>query len=276
MTANVTTGAVESTDRVSDVLARDEGLIELFVRHSPHFAKLRNRSIRRVMARLVTVGDAARMAGIDADKLVAELNAALGATEVASPLRPRRGGDPAPPAASRPAAARVVELDVREDLRVGREPFSRIMAAVGALHDDEVLLLRAIFEPVPLFALLWKRGFAHESVERGHEDWWIWLWQQRHAVAPESPPAASSRSTPAAIDAAPRSTVVLDVRGLEPPEPLRRTLAALEELPDGHELLHVNVRVPQLLLPMLAERGFACELDESHADRVLVRIWRPA
>jgi hypothetical protein len=27
---------------------------------------------------------------------------------------------------------------------------------------------------------------------------------------------------------------------------------------------------------MLAERGFACELDDSHADRVLLRIWRPA
>ena len=69
---------------------------------------------------------------------------------------------------------------------------------------------------------------------------------------------------------------MLDVRGLQPPEPLIRTLAALDSLPDGHQLVHVNERVPQLLLPMLAERGYACELDESHADRVLLRIWRPA
>ena len=67
----------------------------------------------------------------------------------------------------------------------------------------------------------------------------------------------------------------LDVRGLEPPEPLLRTLAALETLPAGHQLMQVNVRVPQLLFPMLAERGFACEVDESDVDRVLVRIWRP-
>ncbi|MEO8624786.1 MAG: DUF2249 domain-containing protein, partial [bacterium] len=65
----------------------------------------------------------------------------------------------------------------------------------------------------------------------------------------------------------------LDVRGLEPPEPLMRTLAALETLPDGHVLVQVNSRVPQLLFPMLAERGFACEVDESHADVVSVRIW---
>jgi tRNA 2-thiouridine synthesizing protein A len=67
--------------------------------------------------------------------------------------------------------------------------------------------------------------------------------------------------------------VWLDVRGLEPPEPLVRTLAALEELPEGHELVQINARVPQLLFPLLAERGFACEVDDSGAD-VRVRIWR--
>ena len=54
-----------------------------------------------------------------------------------------------------------------------------------------------------------------------------------------------------------------------------RTLAALETLGADQQLVQVNARVPQLLLPMLAERGYACEVDESHADRVLVRIWRP-
>jgi hypothetical protein len=70
------------------------------------------------------------------------------------------------------------------------------------------------------------------------------------------------------------STVWLDVRGLMPPEPLLRTLAALDTLPDGHQLVQVNARVPELLFPLLAERGFACEVDESRADRVLVRVWR--
>ena len=55
---------------------------------------------------------------------------------------------------------------------------------------------------------------------------------------------------------------------------MMRTLAALETLPEGHELVQINVRVPQLLLPMLAERGYAFAVDESRADRVHVRIWR--
>jgi len=53
-----------------------------------------------------------------------------------------------------------------------------------------------------------------------------------------------------------------------------RTLAALAKLPAGHQLVQINVRVPQFLLPVLAERGYAFEVDESRADRVLVRIRR--
>ena len=42
---------VRATDRVSDVLVRDEALLEVFVGYAPHFAKLRNRTMRRVMAK---------------------------------------------------------------------------------------------------------------------------------------------------------------------------------------------------------------------------------
>jgi uncharacterized protein (DUF2249 family) len=66
--------------------------------------------------------------------------------------------------------------------------------------------------------------------------------------------------------------VILDVRDLEPPEPMVRTLAALEELPPGGTLLQINVRVPQFLLPRLEERGFTYEIREQAPDLVRVFI----
>lgn len=276
MSTHTAAAPVTAKDRVSEVLSRDEALVDVFVRHAAHFAKLRNRAMRKVMARLVTVEQAAQMAGIGAEQLVRELNEALGfaAPEAPSALAagaPTAGGAPAP---VHPASAPVAEVDVREDLRAGREPFSKIMGAVGALRDGEVLHLRAIFEPAPLFTVLGKRGFAHESVEHAPDDWSVWFWRPA-----DSAPAAGAEAPVATPDddAAPAepNTVRLDVRGMLPPEPLMKTLEALETLPAGHTLVQVNVRVPQFLLPVLAERGFACEIDDSHADRVLVRIWRP-
>lgn len=280
-------------DRVSDVLARDESLVDVLVRRSSHFAKLRNAAMRRVMARLVTVEQAARIAGVPSDVLVRELNEALGIVVPApspappppSPAAADRGEPAASVAASlhRPAAAAEVQLDVRADLRSGREPFSRIMEAVAELPPGAVLQLRAIFEPAPLFAVLARRGFAHESRCDADDDWSVWFWRPTehgasHPVAPAPAAAGALPDAGAALSpevTADRGEVVLDVRGLEPPEPLLRTLAALETLPDGYTLVQVNVRVPQFLIPMLGERGFVCEIDDSRADRVLVRIHRP-
>lgn len=259
---------INATDRVQDVLARDLTLVEVFVAHSPHFAKLRDPDMRHAMARLVTVEQAAQVAGVSSDALVRSLNAALGID--ASPPAPRedRPRDAAPPS-SRPPGRREVELDMREALRAGQEPFSRIMAAVATLADDDMLHLRAIFEPVPLYAVLGKRGFAHETRMHAADDWSVWFWRgdagaDDHADAREAPAGAAP------------GEVRLDVRGLEPPEPMVRTLAALETLAAGQTLVQVNVRVPQFLLPILAERGFEYDVDESHPDRVLVRIRRRA
>jgi uncharacterized protein (DUF2249 family) len=58
---------------------------------------------------------------------------------------------------------RVQTLDVREDIRQGREPFGRIMGTVSQLGPDEDLVLLAPFEPVPLYALLARQGFHSEA-----------------------------------------------------------------------------------------------------------------
>ena len=288
MSGGVGVGPVAAGDWVSDVLARDEALVEVFVRQSHHFTKLRNRTMRKVMARLVTVEDAARIAGADAAALVGELNAALGivsdsgtaigGVDEARALRPKVS--PASAAPGRPSGAKVVEVDAREDLRAGREPFSKIMAAVQAADTGEVLWLRATFEPVPLYTVLAKRGFVHEARAEGPEDWSIWFWRPEtsggdpHAAAtPRAEPAETEAASEAPREPA-TATVRLDVRGLEPPEPMVRTLAALETLSEGRTRVQINVRVPQFLLPILAERGYAWEVDESPADHVVVRIRR--
>jgi uncharacterized protein (DUF2249 family) len=262
---------IAAHDRVSDVLARDESLIEVFVRAAPHFGKLRNRAMRRVMARLVTVEQAARTANIPTERLVRDLNAALGLADAQPSIEtPPSVPDAGPSAERHPSEAAVVELDLRDDLRQGREPFSRIMSAVAALRDDEVLRLRAIFEPAPLFTVLGKRGFAHESTAHAADDWSVWFWRPLTPVVPAFATPAISETDD--VPAADERTVYLDVRGLNPPKPMMRTLAELETLAPGRTLIQINSRVPQFLLPMLSERGFTWEIDDSRPERVIVRI----
>jgi uncharacterized protein (DUF2249 family) len=66
-------------------------------------------------------------------------------------------------------AQRVV--DVREDIRQGREPFDRIMQAVASLGAGEELVIINLFEPVPLYGVLGQQGFSHETTRTPEGDW---------------------------------------------------------------------------------------------------------
>lgn len=50
--------------------------------------------------------------------------------------------------------------------------------------------------------------------------------------------------------------VVIDGRELEPPEPLHRTLAALDDLPDGDELILLLYCHPAPLISVLRRNGY--------------------
>lgn len=145
---------------------------------------------------------------------------------------------------------RITELDVREDLRNGREPFSRIMAAQQSVPAGGVLLLRATFQPVPLYAALGKLGFAHWTERHAEDDWEVWFYR-----GTLTQPTTNAALAPKA-NAGAREAVTIDVRGLQPPEPMQLTLEALERLPADGTLVQINSRIPQLLLPLLEERGF--------------------
>jgi len=62
-------------------------------------------------------------------------------------------------------------VDVREDLRAGREPFGAIMAALNQLPPGGRMILYATFKPEPLISLLEDRGFNAEATELPGGEW---------------------------------------------------------------------------------------------------------
>ncbi|WP_070119793.1 DUF2249 domain-containing protein [Bacillus marinisedimentorum] len=71
------------------------------------------------------------------------------------------------------AAPSVVELDVREDLLNKREPFQKIMEAVGSLQPEDVFVLHATIKPVPLISLMKAKGYKAESEKIDSKHWQI-------------------------------------------------------------------------------------------------------
>jgi uncharacterized protein (DUF2249 family) len=164
---------------------------------------------------------------------------------------------------------KIVTLDVRDDLRKGREPFSKVMGAVAQLQPDEKLRLVAPFEPAPLFSVLANQGFDHESKHLPSGDWEV-LFTRRCGetvsfVPPTRPPCSAAKTEPTEI-------IDVDARGLEPPQPMVKILEALAVLPAGAELRAHTERKPMHLYAQLEERGFAGQTEEQNDGSYITKI----
>ena len=155
-----------------------------------------------------------------------------------------------------------VTLDVREDLRRGREPFSKIMQAVAALKNGQDLILIAPFKPAPLFGVLRQQGFSHEAAQTDEGDWKVRFFKTEKGQDAETPPPTKAPSAFEKRMCAVASAIEVDVRGLEPPEPLVKILEAVASLPAGAELRALTDRRPMHLYAQLKERGFTGETSE--------------
>lgn len=245
-------------------------LVDVLAELHAGFARFRDPRARRRAAR-ITVAEAARMAGLEPPTLLHVLRRALGEAHGAEALAAAREVAPAP-RPERLERLRPVELDVRGDIRAGREPFARIMGAVRQLGPGEALVLRAPFEPLPLYDVLGRRGLAHWTERLASDDWRVWFYRPDGSTAVrEAEAAAEVPAAPAA-----REELVVDVRGLEPPQPLIRVLECLQTLGPDQTLRVVHERRPLLLYPHLEARGFTHETREPEPGRVEIVIRRAA
>lgn len=64
----------------------------------------------------------------------------------------------------------------------------------------------------------------------------------------------------------------LDNRGLEPPQPMLRTLKKLESLLTGDELIIHNDRVPMFLIEELNSLGYSYQVEEQEDGSALIHI----
>ena len=153
-------------------------------------------------------------------------------------------------------ARQIVNLDVREILKAKGEPFALIMESVQGLGPADVLQLHATFEPTPLLRVLGKQGFAN-MVQKEADDYFIVQFYRDETAIPYWH---------------------MDNRGLEPPQPMMRSLTWLDAhdgVAAGTAGLEIwNERVPALLLPELEDRNLQYDIEDEGAATVVVKIHR--
>jgi len=163
----------------------------------------------------------------------------------------------------------VVTLDVRDDIRQGLQPCSKILQTAASLKDGEALRLITPFEPVPLFSMMAQKGFAHQAKPLGAGDWEVLFTRTEVPLTAENKTASPS---PSACGCS--GVVEVDARGLEPPQPMVKILEAVATLPPSASLFARTDRRPMHLYTQLEQRGFAGESEEQADGSFLTHIRR--
>jgi hypothetical protein len=150
--------AITPETKIGDFLEAHPDQQEALIARIPEFAKLRNPILRRTVAKLATVEQAARVAGIPTADLVRFLRELAGDGVLAPESEPAEPAEIEP----RPDWARAdrvrATIDADALLAGGEHPLARVRRALPALAAGEVLQLASPFRPEPLLAQLRQEG----------------------------------------------------------------------------------------------------------------------
>lgn len=166
-------------------------------------------------------------------------------------------------------------LDVRPSLAQGVDPFHLIMGEVAKLQEDEVLHLINGFEPKPLYNVLGSRGYEHFT-EFADGIFNVYFFKAGTLSAGDAQPATGNAQPVTGSEPAPLPDKVaeLDVRGMEPPEPMMAILQKIHEIDEGTVLLVHHHREPMMLYEKLEQIGWqaiANKIEENYYKVVITR-----
>ena len=152
--------------RVGALLDAYPQLESKLVAMAPAFAKLRNPVLRRTVAKVTTLRQAAKVGKISLGTLINTLREEVGQSEGTFE-------DDSSPAGEAPSwfdATKITEtLDGRPLIEAGERPLDTVMSSLGALDSGDILELTTPFEPAPLMDLAKKKGFQVWSAKEGQE-----------------------------------------------------------------------------------------------------------
>lgn len=274
---------ISENTKVSVVIKHNKEAIEVIASLNPHFKKLRNPILRKVLAPRVTLKEAAKIGKCEIMDMLSALEKIgfqISNTEmtddndIGKELNNFEINDFI-------GQKKVVSLDVRPFLKDNKDPFLVIQDALKKCEDDEILEILVSFKPIPLIKIHEKKGYLcyHFEKDQVHHT----LFKKNQA---NSEPVLSDENTDdkehikyidqSAFDELEKSfgenVLITDVRNLEMPEPMVTILNLLEDIEDDQVLKVFHKKVPQYLLPELESKNLNVFIHDVAEGNVLMLI----
>jgi len=153
--------------KVGELLAAYPELEDELIAIAPTFAKLHNPLLRRTVARITSLRQAASVGGVSLGAMIGRLRQAAGIAE-------QWHGEASNGELARPDWLDQVEIvsthDARREIEEGGHPLPRVMATLQSLQPGQAHVLITPFVPAPMLDKVKEQGFVTWSEEIGQEE----------------------------------------------------------------------------------------------------------
>ena len=158
--------------KIAELLNAYPQLEQILIGYVPAFEKLRNPVLRKTVARVTTLQQAAVIGSVKVEDLINQLRKEVGQDNFS-------GEDAAAYTTDRPGwffEKRVAaELDARDMLAAGEQPVNQVIAELQSLDRGDIYRLQAPFLPAPLVDKASSLGFSHWVTQNDEQEFVVYF-----------------------------------------------------------------------------------------------------
>jgi hypothetical protein len=163
--------------KIYDLLEAYPQLEETLIGLAPEFKKLKNPVLRKTIARITNIGQAAIVGGLNVEKMVNALREKAGQGNIS--IIDESGTKYVTVCPGWFKSESVAQtIDIRDMLNRGEQPVHEVLAALKKLGENEILEVVAPFVPAPLLDKSLSLGYKHWLDKRSEEEFRVYLGKQ--------------------------------------------------------------------------------------------------
>ncbi len=160
--------------KIYDLLEAYPELEDILISSAPEFKKLKNPVLRKTIARITNIGQAATVGGLDVQVLVNRLREKAGQDNIDQLDETGIKYITACPAWFNQEAV-VNTIDINEMLNRGEQPVHDVLGAIKQLGENEILEIIAAFIPAPLLDKTLSLGYKHWLNKKSEREFSIYF-----------------------------------------------------------------------------------------------------
>ena len=160
--------------KIYDLLEAYPELEEILISSAPEFKKLKNPVLRKTIARITNISQAATIGGLNVEELVNRLREKAGQGNIEQlDDTGTKYQTICPDWFKKEAVASTI--DIREMLNRDEQPVHEVLAALKRLKENEILEIIAPFVPAPLLDKTISLEYKHWLDKKGEGDFRVYF-----------------------------------------------------------------------------------------------------